>query len=275
MAHYFKNIIDYFSFVSRRRQDTRHAVLPRKTYLVIGFSIIAMLVYLLVRSVDPLFLTIMLDRSWEKNAFFDFITEVGNSNWLLISTGIVLVILSFLTANRFGGAKHMVWHRVFLYAYFLFTSVAFSGAIVNLFKLIFGRTRPHLSDGTDIWAPLSFGDIFINGSFPSGHATTAGALAVALSLLFPRVKWLVVMVFTLVAISRPGVGIHYPSDVFAGVMLGGVFTYFYARYFARKRLLFAFESNGGIVLRGEGRGKMRHLGSMIREGIKPRDHSSI
>lgn len=265
---YFKKINDYFVFVNRRRPDARFPVFSPMPVLVVGSCIFLALVLAFIWVVDPVFLADMQSPDWEKNIFFETITDLGNSNWLLISTGIVLIILSILTADRFEGAKHMIWHRLFLYAYFLFTTVFYSGVIVNIFKLGFGRTRPHYSQGNDIWQPMSFGDIFINGSFPSGHATTAGALAVALGLLFPRFRWLLIAGFALAIISRPSIGKHYPSDVLAGGFFGAVFTYYYARFFARKRLLFAFTQKGNLVLRGEGRGKMGQLGAMIKEGLK-------
>ncbi|MGI9352842.1 MAG: phosphatase PAP2 family protein, partial [Rhizobiaceae bacterium] len=48
---------------------------------------------------------------------------------------------------------------------------------------------------------------------------------------------------------RIGVGAHFPSDVLAGLSLGFIFTWIYARSFARKRLLFEFGSNGELRLR--------------------------
>lgn len=268
MTEYIKNICDYFAFVNRRRMDTRFPVFPYPRRLILPLMVFGMLVLGFIWFVDPIFLANMQKPDWERNAFFESITDLGNSNWLLISTGIVLIILSVLTADRFEGAKHMIWHRVFLYAYFLFTTVLFSGIIVNLFKLIFGRIRPHYSGGIDIWEPLKFGDTFINGSFPSGHATTAGALAIALAMLFPKIRWFLVAGFVLAAISRPSIGKHYPSDVLAGAFIGAAFTYYYARYFAQKRLLFAFNDSGNLILRGEGKGKMGQLGAMIKEGFR-------
>lgn len=63
-----------------------------------------------------------------------------------------------------------------------------------------------------------------NSSFPSGHTTEAFAMAVALSLLIPKRK-LVIPVFIwalLVAYSRMALGVHFPSDVFGGMVIGGL-----------------------------------------------------
>ncbi|MFB7657291.1 MULTISPECIES: phosphatase PAP2 family protein [unclassified Streptomyces] len=59
-------------------------------------------------------------------------------------------------------------------------------------------------------------------SFPSNHATIAGGAAVALAL----VRWTAVRVTAplalLMAFSRVFVGVHYPHDVVAGLLLGAV-----------------------------------------------------
>lgn len=59
-------------------------------------------------------------------------------------------------------------------------------------------------------------------SFPSDHATVAGAVAVG--LLFASRRWGVVasVLAVLMAFTRVYVGAHYPSDVVAGLVLGGL-----------------------------------------------------
>ncbi len=61
-----------------------------------------------------------------------------------------------------------------------------------------------------------------SGSFPSGHTSDAFSTATSLSLAFP--KWYVIAPsFTyasLVGYSRMHLGVHYPSDVLAGAIVG-------------------------------------------------------
>jgi membrane-associated phospholipid phosphatase len=59
-------------------------------------------------------------------------------------------------------------------------------------------------------------------SFPSGHASLSAALATSWSLSHPR--WYVIgpgaLWATGVALSRVHLGVHYPSDILAGIILG-------------------------------------------------------
>lgn len=76
------------------------------------------------------------------------------------------------------------------------------------------RPRPHL-DGLPPLAPVTSA-----GSFPSSHAATAAAAISAYQGLLPRpalIGWC-----ALTALSRPYLGVHYPSDVLAGLALGAV-----------------------------------------------------
>lgn len=57
-------------------------------------------------------------------------------------------------------------------------------------------------------------------SFPSGHTMHAVAFSIIAASYFPALFWLVVPFAVMVALSRPVLGLHYPSDVIAGAALG-------------------------------------------------------
>jgi undecaprenyl-diphosphatase len=62
-------------------------------------------------------------------------------------------------------------------------------------------------------------------SFPSGHTLHAVAFSMVLLSHLPQWFWVVVPFTALVAMSRPVLGLHYPSDVLAGAVIGaGVAT---------------------------------------------------
>lgn len=57
-------------------------------------------------------------------------------------------------------------------------------------------------------------------SFPSGHTLHAVSFTILIVVSFPALAWLCVPFAALVAISRVVLGLHYPSDVFAGAVIG-------------------------------------------------------
>jgi undecaprenyl-diphosphatase len=57
-------------------------------------------------------------------------------------------------------------------------------------------------------------------SFPSSHAVNNFAIATVFSAYYPRWKWWFLGWASLVALSRPAVGVHYPSDVLGGAIIG-------------------------------------------------------
>jgi len=59
-------------------------------------------------------------------------------------------------------------------------------------------------------------------SFPSGHSLHAVLFTLVTLAYFPALVWLLVPFTILIAISRPVLGLHYPSDVLAGALIGTV-----------------------------------------------------
>ena len=65
-------------------------------------------------------------------------------------------------------------------------------------------------------------------SFPSSHAVNNFGAAMFFGMIFPKYKWYFFTVAALMAFSRPYVGVHYPSDILGGAIIGSVFGYVYA-----------------------------------------------
>ena len=105
----------------------------------------------------------------------------------------------------------------------MFLCVAISWVISDLvLKNLVARPRPYETlDGlVTLIAPLP------SYSFPSGHACSSFAAATALTMLFPEYGVWAYLPAILIAISRVYVGVHYPTDVIVGSILGTVVAYF-------------------------------------------------
>jgi membrane-associated phospholipid phosphatase len=82
----------------------------------------------------------------------------------------------------------------------------------TLIKRVVGRPRPQLEGLPALSGVVS------KLSFPSAHASTSFAAALAYSRVLPPAP--LYAAAGLFAVSRPYLGVHYPSDVVAGAALG-------------------------------------------------------
>lgn len=96
---------------------------------------------------------------------------------------------------------------------------------VRLLKYVIARPRPYdflaqeISEGK-IHLNLALGPATSNYSFPSGHAALAFASAILLNYLYRgKLLFLYPLAF-LMAVSRIYTGVHYPSDVIGGILIG-------------------------------------------------------
>jgi membrane-associated phospholipid phosphatase len=91
-------------------------------------------------------------------------------------------------------------------------TVAVAFGANQLIKLAVRRGRPELPGLPPVVDTMS------NRSYPSAHATTSAAGARALRELLPPAP--LYTLAAVLALSRPYLGVHYPSDTLAGVVLG-------------------------------------------------------
>lgn len=101
----------------------------------------------------------------------------------------------------------------------------------SLIKWMVGRYRPFKAPGPIQPRPFhlepfwhGFQGLFKQGplSFPSGHESTAFALAVALLIVWPRGGWIFVLIALCTGLERIAENAHYPSDVIGAIWLGAV-----------------------------------------------------
>ncbi len=144
----------------------------------------------------------------------------------------VLVATAFLWASRHRYSAALLWVAVL------------GGTVLNiLLKNSFNRPRPQLFEWRTPHAGLS--------SFPSGHAMTSFVVYWTLAYLLTRLEtsvvlrrltWLLaIVVILLIGVTRLYLGVHYPSDVLAGFVIGFAWATFCAtgievvRYFRTRR----------------------------------------
>ena len=171
---------------------------------------------------SPLFDTVMWYIStiilWIPLFIFFFYYAFKKGKWPLVLITLVAISLCILLADRIS---------------------------VVAFKEVFQRYRPsHNIDLKDLVHTVQKpnGDIYFGGlyGFLSSHAANFFAISTLLVALFSRFSkqwyWLFLWA-SLIAYSRIYLGVHYPSDITAGALLGiviGIFVYSLTKPILRK-----------------------------------------
>ncbi len=141
------------------------------------------------------------------NPVFDGVLPFFSNNRYFVPAVIVLAVGLLWK----GGARG----RVFFVATAVILALG-DGLVINMLKHAVGRPRPFLSL-EDVRLLVGRGD---SGSMPSSHAATWFA-ATLIAFVFYRRSWRFMLpIAATVGWSRIYVGVHYPSDVVAGAILG-------------------------------------------------------
>lgn len=139
----------------------------------------------------------------------------------LLGTGIVLMTMVFVAAL-------FLWLSNHRFSALLLVIATWGGVVINsLLKTTFNRPRPQV---------FEWGATVLTSSFPSGHAMSATIAYGTVAYLAARLqttrtaRFLTIFVagllIVLICASRLYLGVHYPSDVFAGSLMGLAWTGF-------------------------------------------------
>jgi undecaprenyl-diphosphatase len=91
-----------------------------------------------------------------------------------------------------------------------------------IIKPVIGRVRPFVDH-------VEYREIGVRPdtpSFPSGHAATAAAGALAFARIWPATAVPAWTLAVIIAVSRVALGVHFPSDVLVGFLLGALLARF-------------------------------------------------
>jgi undecaprenyl-diphosphatase len=143
-----------------------------------------------------------------------FITE--RDNWFLLY--IFLFFFFFLKLGKYGAVVSIV---------VILAVTLVDQTTSSILKPLFERLRPcHELEGVRLL--VGCGGKY---GFPSSHAANFFAAATVFSVFFPKYKILYLVIAFLVAYSRVYVGVHYPSDVIAGSLVGALGAFILCRLY--------------------------------------------
>ncbi|WEX77380.1 phosphatase PAP2 family protein [Sinorhizobium numidicum] len=202
---------------------------------------------------DPQLAEWAQDLPEEIVAFNRTITDLGTFAWMIYTSAFLLLITFIVrrttdrdtVQNRARTARN-------LSAYFLLT-IGTASALVHGLKFLIGRARPELVADYGAYSLTPFTGDTLFESFPSGHATAAGAFFGAFAMLMPQLRPLFLLLALMIGVSRVIVGAHYPSDVAAGLLLGLWVALMVAFLFASRGWLFRFDAGGWPTPKNAGR----------------------
>jgi undecaprenyl-diphosphatase len=135
------------------------------------------------------------------NLYFRYITHIGGATFSILT--VILAILLFPQDWRMTAVASAC-------------ALTISHIPVAIMKRLYPRQRPYLilNETKVLQNPLK------DHSFPSGHTTAVFSVVVPFLLAFPHLSFLLLPLAISVALSRIYLGLHYPSDVLAGCLLG-------------------------------------------------------
>ncbi|MCK4384981.1 MAG: phosphatase PAP2 family protein, partial [candidate division Zixibacteria bacterium] len=142
-----------------------------------------------------------------QNGFFDFLMPVlTNLDYWRIPLGLMIILLLI-----FGKKKGRIT------VLFLVLGIALSDQLCNnVLKPLIQRIRP-CNVLENIHLLVNCTKAY---SFPSSHAMNIFTGCILLSYSYRKIKVILLIIAILVSYSRIYVGVHYPFDVLAGVVLG-------------------------------------------------------
>jgi len=187
------------------------------------------------------------------------LTDFGKDEYVLAALAALLIVVA-IVSPALRGMQRSLLLGLGTRLQFLFCAVTVPILITEVIKWCVGRGRPFVGGEADVFHFSHFAGNPAYYSFPSGHATTAFALAFAVSVIWPKARLAMAVYAVIIAASRLVLLAHHPSDVVAGALIGIIGAMFVRYWFAARRLGFAIRHDGSIVsLIGPSSGRLKRV----------------
>jgi membrane-associated phospholipid phosphatase len=240
---------------SRRAEAARRAA-RHALWLSAG---LAVAIVVLMYAIDAWEITQMPKRGTPSLWWLRILTDFGKDEYVLAVLAALLVTIA-IVSPALRGIQRSLLLGLGTRLQFIFCAVAFSNLVTEVLKYCIGRGRPFVGGEANAFHFSHFAGNPAYYSFPSGHATTAFALALAVSAVWPQTRVAMAIYALIIATSRLVLLAHHPSDVVAGAMVGIVGTVLVRYWFAARRLGFAIQHDGSIVsLVGPSSGRLKRV----------------
>lgn len=184
------------------------------------------------------FHSLAVSASFIFNPIMEFLSIIGDNGYFGFAIGIALML--FPKTRKWGAC--------------VFLSILVGAVFTNLaIKNVVARPRPYASDVAAFkeWWTYAGAHLESEFSFPSGHTTAAMASMTALCIGATKKarKWLIApcaIYVIFMGAARNYLVVHYPSDVVAAFIVGGIAAV--AAFFIAKAIWLLFEKHSNVKL---------------------------
>lgn len=129
---------------------------------------------------------------------------------------VVAAAALFVIATFFPKFRKYRWRNTELLFFAFISAFVARFVVVGLIHLFYSRPRP-FEVLTGVYQLV---DHVRGGSFPSGHASLAFAVATAISFYYPKTSIIFFLAAISIGVGRVAAGVHWPSDILVGAAVG-------------------------------------------------------
>jgi membrane-associated phospholipid phosphatase len=240
------NVVRYLALLARHRRPCAPSawLAPRRLGIAAAAVVAALAATMVLADAWAIAATQWLPE-WLSGAF-DVVTDFGKSVGVLVPIALVLAAMAVLASPALPRMSQRVLAAIAVRLGFLFLAIGLPGLLFTVVKRLIGRARPLVEGGADPFIYRPFGWNVEYASLPSGHATDAFAIAMAIGALWPRARAIMFAYAVVIAASRVVLLAHFPSDVLAGAVVGVLGVLLVRGWFAARGLAFVQTADGQI-----------------------------